>query len=340
MRKYIIMLCIIALLVTLTGCRQEEVTAPEPDPPVVDEPQPEPPDPEPEPKWEPPLTEPQLERAFMAMIDNLGPARPQDGLDKADVVYEFISEATITRFLAAFYSEDPGKVGPVRSIRYYNVEMAKAYDAPFAHFGGSETGRAKIAELRAKSVCGVYNAASAFFRDPNRRAPHSTYTTSERIMTVARNRNWDATVLPHLPYSAPLTEGEAIEEVIIKYGNNYSVEWIYEADEGRYLRHINGNPHRTNDAGSIYGHNIIIIEAPVSTVMHPVNGLNSVLNVLSKGKAIFLRDGKVAHGIWEKTSPESHFQYTLNDGSAYEYAFGKVWIQQVSSLALVDLIGP
>ena len=56
-------------------------------------------------------------RAVAVMINNHPAARPQSGLNKADIVYEVLAEGDVTRFLAIFQSEQPDNVGPVRSAR-------------------------------------------------------------------------------------------------------------------------------------------------------------------------------------------------------------------------------
>src|SRR3984957_16872436 len=59
----------------------------------------------------------QTRRAVGVKIDNVDPARPQSGLDAADVVFEEEVEGQLTRLIAIFQSTDAAKVGPVRSTR-------------------------------------------------------------------------------------------------------------------------------------------------------------------------------------------------------------------------------
>ncbi|MFE5093172.1 DUF3048 domain-containing protein [Streptomyces sp. NPDC056638] len=56
-------------------------------------------------------------------IDNAGPARPQTGLDKADIVYVEQVEAGLGRILAVHSSELPPVVGPVHSARETDLEL-------------------------------------------------------------------------------------------------------------------------------------------------------------------------------------------------------------------------
>src|SRR5438094_2729759 len=52
-------------------------------------------------------------------------ARPQYGLNKADVVFELIVEGGVTRFSAIFHSKDADVVGPVRSYRWSDLHVTQ-----------------------------------------------------------------------------------------------------------------------------------------------------------------------------------------------------------------------
>jgi len=58
--------------------------------------------------------------------------RPQAGLMKADLVYEYYVEWGMTRFIALYYGQDGSKVGPVRSGRFFDEHIVRMYDALFA----------------------------------------------------------------------------------------------------------------------------------------------------------------------------------------------------------------
>lgn len=84
-------------------------------------------------------------RPLTIMIENHADARPQSGLNNADIVYEAVAEGGITRFLGVFYcaavkgAENKYDVGPVRSARTYYLDLASEYaDFPLhAHVGGA-----------------------------------------------------------------------------------------------------------------------------------------------------------------------------------------------------------
>ena len=71
-------------------------------------------------------------------IENLPEARPQAGLDRADIVYEEPVEGGITRFIALFQCDEANQVGPIRSGRTTDPEILVQYGKPpLAYSGGA-----------------------------------------------------------------------------------------------------------------------------------------------------------------------------------------------------------
>ena len=93
--------------------------------------------------------EPRSERPAIAVkIENSPDARPQAGLDRADLVYEVEAEGGITRFMAIFQCQDVKRMGPVRSARPVDVPLLQQLQEPlFAYAGGVESLTSKIAKL-------------------------------------------------------------------------------------------------------------------------------------------------------------------------------------------------
>src|SRR5690625_550991 len=116
-------------------------------------------------------------RAVGVMINNHPSARPQSGLSQADIVFEMLAEASITRFLALFQSEQPNMVGPVRSAREYYFELANDYDALYVYHGAAEFVNDMIVNRNIDHLNGsIYdNDGYLFKRESFRQAPHNSY---------------------------------------------------------------------------------------------------------------------------------------------------------------------
>src|SRR5207237_8179970 len=123
--------------------------------------------------------------ALVVKIENVPEARPQAGIDAADVVYEEVVEAGLSRFIVVFQSRDADPLGPVRSIRPSDPTIVKPLNPLFAYSGGT----AKfINMLHAAGIVdlGVDSAAGgASDRQGGRAAPHNLYTSTPRLYAKA-----------------------------------------------------------------------------------------------------------------------------------------------------------
>ena len=121
------------------------------------------------------------QRAVAVMVNNHPNARPQSGLDKADIVYEVLAEGDITRFMAIFESEEPETVGPVRSARDYYIELAKGYDSIFVAHGYSPEAKKMLSSGYIDELNGMHYDGTLFERVSFRKAPHNSYIDFENI---------------------------------------------------------------------------------------------------------------------------------------------------------------
>lgn len=81
-------------------------------------------------------------RPLAVIIENSHEARPIEGPNKADVVYEAVAEGGITRFLGVFYcgvAAENVRLAPIRSARIYFINWAAEYglNPIFVHVGGA-----------------------------------------------------------------------------------------------------------------------------------------------------------------------------------------------------------
>src|SRR5207249_9034733 len=83
--------------------------------------------------------------ALAIKVENLPAARPQTGLDQADIVYEEPVEAGITRFIAVFQCQEAPRVEPVRSGRLTDPDILVQFDHPlFGYAGGVPQVKRKV----------------------------------------------------------------------------------------------------------------------------------------------------------------------------------------------------
>ena len=74
-------------------------------------------------------------------IENTPEARPQSGLEAADIVWNEVVEGQYTRFLAMYQSHSTDVVGPIRSVRLTDPLIVWPVGGIFAYSGGAPADR-------------------------------------------------------------------------------------------------------------------------------------------------------------------------------------------------------
>ena len=121
----------------------------------------------------------------MVKIDNAPKARPQIGLNQADVVFEEGVEGGITRFAALFHSEGSKPVGPVRSARTTDIRLISALRHPlFAYSGANATFQRYVHEAPLVDV-GFDAYPDRYHRDSARPSPYNLFSETEKLFDLA-----------------------------------------------------------------------------------------------------------------------------------------------------------
>lgn len=259
-------------------------------------------------------------------IENSPAARPQSGLDEAEIVYEFMLEGGITRFLAIFWPEVPKKIGPIRSARPVMIETAKLYDAVFLHAGASPDGFALLANDNLRHLDQIYQS-KYFWRSSKKRAPHNLYSGEDLLSDFL-------TKLPGKEYpeqfnflkASVISDFKEAKDITIDYWGSYGVIYLYNSLQNNYKRFLNNknNPHLTEGGKEISPQNVIVQYAKTST--KDDQGRQKI-DFRSGGKMELFRDGLVIVGSWKNEN--GRIIYLNSKGKQIEINPGQTFIQVV-----------
>ncbi|MGB9813265.1 MAG: DUF3048 domain-containing protein [Thermovenabulum sp.] len=283
-----------------------------------------------------------LKRPFALVVENEKKARPQSGLDKADVVFEVLAEGGITRFLAIYMNYDPDKdfeVGPIRSARPYLIDFAKNYNAIFVHYGGSPQAYSYFKEDKKFShIDGIYDNIT-FYRDKERSAPHNAYTSIKRLLTTANKSNYYKDVdIKTFEFSDEESFGgyktETAQEVEIVYNNNYKVTYRYESSQKVYKRYINDDVHiDRNTQNPLFTKNLLILYMNAK-VMDKEGRLE--INTFGTGNGFYITEGESLKIKWKK-GKNRNIELLTEDNKVLKLRRGNIWIQVVPQNAKVKV---
>ena len=273
-------------------------------------------------------------RPIAVQIENTEMAIPQYGLLYADIVYEMLTEASITRFMPIFTEYDRvEKFEPIRSNRHYYDRKAVEYDAIHVFCGASDY--ANDNDL----YWGHYPYAEfidlirdpGLNRDTTRYAPHNAYTIpsqiDEQIDAKGFSRYHRSYYTENHQFKEEFSyiEGQTAEVVSIPFFNNRP--WYeYDDEDQVYYRFQFGGKHRDyQDGYQIWCTNILIQLVDYK----PLEGYESAgsrdLDWTGSGKGYYCTGGKMIPVTWRYDNYSTRW-YTEN-GEELKMNPGKTWIE-------------
>ncbi len=270
-------------------------------------------------------------RAVAVMVNNHPKARPQSGLNKADIVYEVLAEGDVTRFLAVFQSEKPANIGPVRSARDYYIELAKGLGALYIAHGWSEEAKKMLEGNYVDNINGIVYDGTLFQRSSARKAPHNSYITYENILKGAKQKKYSMeNSPPSLTFmseeerkSISGTDANSVKITYSKGGISDSI-LTYDSTLGKYKRFSGGE--QTVDLETkepILLDNIFIIETTHQVIDDA--GHNEI-DLKSGGKAYLLQMGKVNEVEWAN---QNGIIVPIKNGMVVPFVQGRTWVNVV-----------
>jgi hypothetical protein len=278
-------------------------------------------------------------RPLAVMVENSPAARPQSGLDKADLVYEMLAEGAITRFMAVYMHSDTAVLGPVRSARPYFIVRALDYDAIYAYSGGSEAAKKMVRTEQVATLDEFGIGRRAFWRIKGRKAPHNLYTDTVKLRKVSAEKGYkqEAEIMPFkfLAEEEDLSGGRSSAGLTIYYPRDFSVAaFEYDQSQNLYLRSTGGRLHKDNVTGEQLTARNIIVQY-VNTKVIDQEGRRS-MKMTGSGRALLFTGGQVYEGRWHKSGLRFRTVFTDENGTEFKLNPGRTWISIVPINTKVD----
>ena len=279
-------------------------------------------------------------------IDNHTGARPQIGLQLADIVYEEPVEGGITRFIAIFHSHDASKVGPVRSARLTDLQVLAEYGRPLLAFSGA-AGYVLKAVRNANLVSLPHGAYGSIYRRDSSRwvAPHNLFTSTKDLWRVARDRHtspapekfgFGALVAPP-PAPMPTASASPVpaawpkgRKATIPFGGAWTAVWRWDGKSQTYLRWNGAVPHRVVTGAQIGAANVLVMRVATerNNSQAAAHGTPE-LALVGSGEAVLLRNGIRIVGTWSRASLTSPTTFIDSLGRPFVFAPGNTWVELV-----------
>lgn len=255
-------------------------------------------------------------------IDNAVSARPQRGLEQADLIYVEPVEGGLSRLLAVYQSQVPPVVGPVRSTRASDVELLANFGRPALAFSGAA---ASVGALVASApVLDVSELArpGGYQRDWRRRMPHNLYGDANQLRQGgAPPRDIG------FRFGPPPPEGRPVQETEVRYpATAIGVQWA--PAESRWLISMDGSPLISASGTRPSAATVVLQRVAVrdAGVRDAKGSPSPFAATVGSGDVVVLRDGLAFPGSWSRPTAEAITTFTRQDGSPLTFAPGPVWV--------------
>ena len=270
--------------------------------------------------------------AIVVKVDNHPRARPQTGLDLADMVIEMRAEG-VTRFMAVYHSNLPEPVGPVRSARSSDFDILTALNTPaFAYSGANAIVDRGLGGL---PIYARYENKSDFFRATNRNAPHNLYVNPPSMQASLP----ESTDIPQpwFSFESPevvAAQGRTISgSVTVLFTGTPLVTYQWDSEISGWLRTQDGASHSTVSGDQLAPKNVVILESRYGT--SSADAASPELISVGSGTAHILTAGRVIQGTWSRESNSVPPEISYTEGNIIVLTPGQTWVEWPDKSVLI-----
>lgn len=265
--------------------------------------------------------------ALAVKIDNVPNARPQAGINQADIVFVEEVEGGLTRLAAIFHSQGAEIVGPVRSMRTGDFDLLAQLNGPlFSNSGGN---RGAVGALPFSNLVdvGINAQSSLYYRDTERRAPHNLFTNAFNLWSVGSSLPGTATPSPIFSFRSPtdpLSGGAVpINGVTIDYGTS-DVAYVWNGTG--WDRSQDGEP--TVDIDGVRTSPETVVVQFTEYVRSPADPTSPEAVTIADGEAWVLTAGHLVNARWNRPDIAAQTDYLdPSSGSDIPILPGRTWIE-------------
>ncbi len=266
--------------------------------------------------------------SLAAKVDNHEEARPQYGLQFADIVFEELVEGGLTRYVAIWQSNIPVQIGPVRSIRPMDPDIISPFGGIVAYSGGQQRFVQMMLDTPVYNIIdGSEAAEDVLYRTSDKDAPHNVGVAAQTIIS----QHLDMGPPPQMfAYSSSVETSSAVRDgspgssVNVTFSDERYPTWVYDQTAQGYLRFQEGTvADMDSDGGQITATNVVVMMIGVDWQYSPVPRTIMV----DSGEAWVSTGGKTIHATWSKDSREARIRLTDDFGMTVRLAPGNTWVE-------------
>ena len=268
-------------------------------------------------------------------------AVPQSNITQADIIYEFPVEGELTRLQAIYYGDIPDKFGPIRSVRYYFVDVATEYKACHIGYGWGKNARSYMNSNNVHHVNGMQQT-ELFYRVSDKAAPNNAYTNWEDVKAFGEKHDWftEKQVIEPWTFRTEKWEKEQKEakaeaqKVIDEKSGSTDEEDVKAVEKAEALlaEPEKATPYIDKETGEQLEFDNILVQKVHSDIMvDEETGLSDhkgrlTIDMFAGGEGLLFTQGEVIEGTWSRDGVDSRTIFKDKAGNEFAFTPGKTWV--------------
>jgi hypothetical protein len=263
-----------------------------------------------------------LKYPALIQIPNDEYARDQNGLQAADVVFEYLAEGGITR-LTAIFDNAPDLIGPMRSSRFISLKIARHYKGLLFQSGESQATRARAAQDPTPQF---FDTVGYQFRTNARYAPDNLMIKGPSVQAAEQNY-FSGIPAFTVPKARPNLSGGG-SAASINVDEHYSV-YSYDPVTGTYQKSEEAHPYKDASSGQPLRIEMLIILHTREQLLDVGDGHGAHIHDFdldTSGNVDIFYKGLQYSGSWSSTDSHGPLTFTLGNGQPVSLPPGLVWI--------------
>jgi hypothetical protein len=270
--------------------------------------------------------------AIAIKVENSPQARPQSGLEDADVVFEEIVEGGITRFLVLFHCYDSKQVGPVRSARFDDPKVAKLFTRVIAFSGANSIVLRELAKQKMIRVEELTSNEALYRVPPGTLDIHNLFGDTTKLRKLDRTKKAAGATGGFFEFGPVPKRARKARSVTVHFTSSNTIEYRWK--KGAWRRYEAGSPFTTKRGGQIAVPNVLIQEVRVdrsTKIVDSAGNPSPDLDWFGGGRAFLFRDGKVIKGSWSVKKKGDAVVFKTRKGDPFVFDKGATWVELVPS---------
>jgi hypothetical protein len=261
-------------------------------------------------------------------IDNDPGARPARNLTRADLVIEATVEGDVTRLTALVLCRPTeGLIGPIRSARYYNVDLWQDIGTLTIGFGASPGALKRFDAAGMPYVNGITGAWPWFRRYGTFAAPHNLYGDMEAVRSaMGSNANLDRLaarvrdVRPPFTFDADvdLPEGRRVKALEIRTNPYWRIGWNWDGALGTWQRLDAGKEITDAATGEPVTAGSVVVQRVAQEIVYgdpdPGGNPRRLQHLVGEGAGTLYVGGRAIDLRWSRPTAADGTRWTYADG--------------------------